>query len=111
MIDYLSKKDKILSILVMESLKNTTKDNFSLFRCADMVMNSELAVKMHELNKNQLKNFDKDEFLVHEFFTGFIPIVFFSIYKKKWAEYFQCDQKKLLKLFTKVFINSHMNSH
>ena len=111
MINYLSKKDKILSILVMESMKNTSEDNFSLFKCADLFINSELAVRIHENKKNQLKKIDKDEFYIHEFFTGFIPVVFFTIYKDKWAEYFQCDQKKLLKLFIKVFINSHMKNH
>ncbi|MGD9201881.1 MAG: TetR/AcrR family transcriptional regulator [Chitinispirillia bacterium] len=110
-INYLSKKDKILSILVMESIKNKSKDNFSLFKCADIFINSELAVRIHENKKNQLKNIDRDEFYVHEFFTGFIPVVFFTIYKDKWAEYFQCDPKKLLKLFIKVFINSHMKNH
>jgi hypothetical protein len=45
---------------------------------------------------------------MHEFFTGFLPIVFFALFKDKWADFFKRNRKEMMSLFTKIFIRSHI---
>ena len=63
---------------------------------------------IHKLEKHHGKKADRDELLIHEFFTGFVPIVFFALFKDKWAEFFNCDKQKMIGLFSKVFRESHI---
>jgi AcrR family transcriptional regulator len=107
-IEFLSKKKKILTVMLMESLKDDSSGHFSLFKCADLVIKENVSEMMHKLEKHHGKKADRDELLIHEFFTGFLPVVFFAIFKDKWASYFNCDKKKMTGLFSKVFRESHI---
>lgn len=107
-ISFLEKKRKILSVMVMESLKIDTKGHLSLFQCANMVIEKNVSEIMHKVKKSGAASVDRNELLMHEFFTGFIPVVFFAIFRERWAEFFKCDKKKTLRLFTKVFRESHI---
>ena len=109
-IEFLNKKKKILSVMLMESLKNDTDGHFSLFKCADMIIQENVNQMMHKLEEHHGAKVDRDELLVHEFFTGFVPIVFFAIFQDKWADYFKCDKQKLVSLFAKVFRESHIKN-
>ena len=53
---------------------------------------------------------EKQQFLVHEFFTGFIPIIIFVVLQDKWSDYFKCDDKKLMEYFLDAFEKSHLAS-
>ena len=106
-INYLDKKRKILKVMLMESLKETAKGHLSLFQCANMVIEKNINEVMTAL-KSTNKRINRNELLIHEFFTGFLPIVFFAIFKDKWAEFFKCGKEETLKLFLKVFKESHI---
>lgn len=107
-IEFLSSKKKILTVMLMESLKNDKDGHFSLFRCADLIIKENVSEMIHKLEKHHGKKADRDELLIHEFFTGFVPIVFFAIFKDKWAEFFECDKQRMTGLFSKVFRESHI---
>lgn len=107
-IEFLSSKKKILSVMLMESLKNDKDGYYSLFKCADLVIKENVSEMIHKLEKHHGKKADKDELLIHEFFTGFVPVVFFALFKDKWAEFFKCDKQRMLGLFSKVFRESHI---
>jgi AcrR family transcriptional regulator len=107
-ISFLEKKRKILSVMVMESLKIDPKGHLSLFQCANMIIEKNVSEIMHKVKKSGAASLDRNELLMHEFFTGFIPVVFFAIFKDRWADFFKCDKKETLRLFTKVFRESHI---
>lgn len=100
---FLETKKKILTVMMMESLKETA-DN-TLFHCAKATMDNE---------KHYTKVKDKKLIMtstIHEFFTGFIPLITFVIYKEKWCKYFNCNEDKALELFLITIERTHFNTH
>ena len=110
-IKFIESKKKIISIMVMESLKNGENNNI-LFRCAEMIINDEM--KMHGMkfkSKKDLFEKDREEFFVYEFFTGFIPVIMFLLFKEKYCDYFKFDQDDVFKKFLESFKKSHLSGH
>ena len=111
MLRFIEKRKNIINIMFMESLKESDKD-FSLFKCADILMNDEIKgilIKTKKENKN--KNVDKQELQVYEFFTGFIPIITFAIFRQRWSNFFNYSSEKLNASFLKAFKNTHLAAH
>jgi len=108
MVGFLEKRKKILSVMLMEALKNDTSGHVSLFRCADMVIarNVDEMLRLFEAKGGQ--GVSREELLIHEFFTGFLPVVCFAIFRNKWADFFHCDRRAMNGLFAKVFTASHI---
>ncbi|MDP4093296.1 MAG: TetR/AcrR family transcriptional regulator [Bacillota bacterium] len=101
--NFLQEKQKILSIMLMESLKGDDSHNY-FFKCAQKVIESEIEANISS---------DPQEFqrlLVHEFFTGFVPIMSFIIFKDKWCKYFDCDTDQFISNFLDSFSNTHLSS-
>ena len=107
-VTFLQKKKKILAVMLMEALKNDKSGCMSLFQCADMIISRNLDEMMHSFDYEQKKRSNRNELLMREFFTGFLPIVFFALFKDKWAEFFKCDRSEITSLFTKIFRESHI---
>ncbi len=106
-INFLAQRRKILSVLLMESLKSHDNENF-LFQCAEIVMTNEFVGLNQNSEGQELP--EKERFFVHDFFTGFIPIVVFVVLQDKWCEYFDYDKKMLLEHFMDSFNQSHIES-
>jgi AcrR family transcriptional regulator len=98
-----SKRKKMLSVMLMESLKGDHKDNFIL-QIAENVFK-------HELNDSEKGKSLDMHYLVHEFFTGFMPIIAFIVFQDKWCEYYQYDPGKLMELFLDSFKKAHLDSN
>jgi AcrR family transcriptional regulator len=107
-VSFLEKRKKILSVMLMESLKNEKSGHISLFKCADMIISRNVDEMLHLLKEKSNSDVTREELLIHEFFTGFLPIVFFALFKDKWADYFKCERNQMIDLFVKVFKKSHM---
>lgn len=107
-ISFLEKKRKILSVMLMESLKQDSEGYHSLFQCAKVIIEENINEMMHNVSDGDKQETDRDELLMHEFYTGFLPIVFFALFKDRWADFFECDRKETLRLFLKVFSRSHI---
>ena len=97
----------ILSVLLMESLKASDNSRF-LFQGAEYLIRCELRSREGR-SLEKLKQ--KQQYLVHEFFTGFIPVLVFVSLRQKWCEYFQCDESALLKHFIDAFERTHLRNH
>jgi len=110
-IEFMLKRKKIISVLLMESLKNDDINHY-FFQCAEIVINHEI-----NLHKNKFKGYDKKIFsdkqhhFIHEFFTGFIPMVTFVVFKDKWCEYFKCEGDRIEEYFLESFMKTHLGSH
>lgn len=107
-IAYLATKKDILSIIMMESLKSKNF-NDTLFKCAAAVIKSEKKKISHSSGRKLTG--DDDLFMIHEFFTGFMPLVNFVVFRGKWEALFGVDEDKTLDNFISVFEKSHLNSH
>ena len=107
-IAFLEKKQRILSVMLMEGLKLDTDGYLSLFQCAKLIIDKNINESVHKYGPRGPQGMPRDELLMHEFFTGFLPIVFFALFKDKWADFFECDRRDALRLFLKVFSRSHI---
>lgn len=107
-IRFLEKKKKILSVMLMEALKEKNTDN-SFFRCMHKAIENE----MEENQKSYKIGFGKIDksIYLHEFFTGVIPIITFVVLKDKWCEFYDYSPGKALENFLESFENTHLNSH
>lgn len=110
MLRFIEKRKKIINIMFMESLKESNK-NFSLFECADIMINDEIKgiLKKHE-EAHEKTDLNKKEFQVREFFTGFIPIVTFAIFREKYAQFLNFNSNMLTETFLKAFRKTHLAS-
>jgi AcrR family transcriptional regulator len=100
---FLETKKKILTVMMMESLKDNA-DN-TLFDCAKATLNNE---KHYTKIKNK-KLIQAS--IIHEFFTGFMPLITFVIYREKWCKYFNCNEDTALDLFLETIERTHFNTH
>jgi AcrR family transcriptional regulator len=94
----LERRRDIFAVMLMESFKSQDED-MSLFHCIEAAMQ-----KSSEFNNST-------EYLVHEFFTGFIPLLAFVALKDKWCEYFKCSKDEVLEQFIDIFFESHVKTH
>lgn len=110
-IEYCMKRKRIISVMLMESLKNDTRSDF-LFQCAEIVMKNEYDGLKRKIDLNEGKDPDEiTRYLVHEFFTGFIPIVTFVTLQDSWCEYFNCSKEKAFDFFLESFSQTHLKSN
>lgn len=110
-IKFLSKKKKSISVMLMESIKASAKDNY-LYKIAEIVIQAELHKIANSTKKMAREKRAHEEYtLVFEFFTGFIPMVAFVALKDTWCEYFDCDADRALTHFVDSFYVSHLDFH
>ncbi len=100
----LARRKRILVVMLMESLK-TGEHSEILFRCAELVIERETRgqprVRGRELRRRR----------VHEFFTGFLPLVAFAALRDRYCEYFHCEADEAVDHFVDAFTRSHLASH
>ncbi len=111
-IEYLSERKKILTIFLMESLKNT-KIHKLLFQCAEQSTEMEggyWSERHSSVVRERGRKPDRMEILSYEFFTGFIPIIAFVIFREKWCAHYRCKDERLLEDFVAAFKISHIGN-
>ena len=110
-IEYCRQRKKIIAVMIMEAVKADGNANF-LFQCAEMVIQQEMdGIRKKMRGTDPLKSEDRVRYLLHEFFTGFIPIISFVSLQQKWCEYYDCDQDKALDYFIESFTQTHLKGH
>lgn len=110
-IAYCTAHKNIISVMMMEALKADGNADF-LFKCAEMVIYQEMdgiQKKMQAANRHDSK--EHVHYLLHEFFTGFVPIIAFVALQEKWCNYFDCDRNKALDYFIDSFTRTHLKGH
>ncbi len=108
-IQYLENRKTILSILLMEAIKADGNSDF-LFRCAEIVARIDLktgdaAMVPADDQKQDIR------YLLHEFFTGFMPVVSFVVMQDKWCRYFNCKKDEAMDYFLESFAKTHLKEH
>lgn len=105
-LDFLRRKKDLISILLMESMKTNKKDD-SLFKIAYTEIYNEKLQRTGFSNSKE----KKDLYFVHEFFTGFIPILNFVVFEEKYREFFHIDEDSIIEHFIDAITRSHFNTH
>jgi AcrR family transcriptional regulator len=110
-VEYCNERKRIISVMLMEALKVDGNADF-LFKCAELVIQQELdGIKKKMSLANPENPDDQARYMLHEFFTGFMPIISFATMQEKWCEYFGCDNEKALDFFIESFTQTHLKSH
>jgi len=104
---FLRKKRKIISVMMMEAMKLNDETN-ALFHCAKITIESELKVKP---DGKKLTPKESEKALIHEFFTGFIPMMAFLVFEDRWCDYFDCNKSTFDDRFCEVFEKAHLMNH
>jgi AcrR family transcriptional regulator len=95
---YLRGKKNVISLILMESLKEN-QGNF-LFK------NAEIAIKNNQSCDDQNKRVS-EKIYIKEFFTGFIPLLNYIAFEDKLCEYLNCSKDNAMNYFLESFISSH----
>lgn len=109
-IAFLEGRKAILSVMLMEAFKREDRENF-LLRCAEMSMKQEeeqfAAARAHKVSGAS----SEQEYLVFEFFTGFIPLITFVAMKDQWCRHYGCDRERLTETFLDSFERTHLTAY
>lgn len=106
-VEFLLGRNRILSIMVAEALKSTQRDDL-LFRCAELVIQGEHGTEF--VGKGREGQRPAQLRMVHEFFTGFIPLVLFVALRDRWCAYFGYAPDRVTDDFIEAFARSHLAS-
>jgi len=108
-IDFLQANQSSMSLLMMESMKSEKAPN-PLIQIAVKFIENELATRGFPSDpKNAKERSKRDEALVHEFFTGIMPVLAFVTLGDTFAKQLNIDPQKCNKLFLKAFQLSLVN--
>jgi AcrR family transcriptional regulator len=100
----LESRQDILGVMLMEALKSG-RSSAALFRCAELVIEREGGGRMRRRGRAWRRR------VVHEFFTGFLPLVAFVVLRDRFCEHFGCGAEEALEHFVDAFASSHLASH
>ena len=113
MVTTVLRKKQILRVMYMESLKTSVKRP-CLFTIADYLMSSEVdtIIKLfREKNFPIPDAFSRNQMLVAEFFTGFIPLINYVVFADQWMQHYQVAADELKRLFFNAFKMTHFSYH
>ena len=100
-----------LVLLLMEALKQSNESP-ALFNAAGNVIESELTRRGFPQSPTDAAVSDsRRQALVHEFFTGIMPMVAFVALRDKFCAYFGLEAQETDALFLDMLERSHLNSH
>jgi len=110
-IDFLEDNKNTLSLLLMESLKSGREPN-PLITLATREIKKELEHRGFPAEPKKAKDKAKYmEAIVHEFFTGIVPVLAFVALGDSFAKHLDLEPAKCRKLFLKALQDSHFSSH
>ena len=111
-LDFFDQRKNVIRIMVMESLKES--GNNLLFEFMDLMIQDEaqkLLNLMDAKGYNIRSNYDRIQGVVTDFFTGFMPILNFVIYKENWKNHYQMSEKEIRERFYTAFQYTHLAYH
>lgn len=99
-VEFLAARRPIVTLLLAEALRAGPRQG-ALFRCADLVARREHPDARRPSQRRR----------VHEFFTGFIPLVAFVALRDAWCEHSRLAPERIVDDFVEAFARSHVASH
>jgi AcrR family transcriptional regulator len=102
-INVLEEHRNLLRIFLMESLKDPKGNNF-----AENFIKTVIRFQRASIEKTGIPIPDEQEVLVLEFFTAYIPVLSYIVYKDLWRGIFEVSESSLRKNFIDGFMNTHV---
>jgi len=109
-IHFMEKHRKILSVMLMEALKDGKKNDF-LYRCAEIIMTQEMESRPGTMPDRDADPQRYARLVVYEFFTGFIPIIACISLGERMGKYFNIESDTVMDAFLDAFDATHISSH
>lgn len=110
-IHFVTEKRKIIKVAIAESAKNQTKISV-VMELGNLIINAEIDSIRKDYEKKGLRfPEDRQEVLIMEFFTGFIPFISYALYKDQWENHYNISEEELQNKFYQVFQRTHLSAH
>lgn len=110
-LEFLRERRRILAVLLAEALRGEDRDNY-LFRCATLALEHEHGAPAGgERGSRPRLGPGEQRRQVHEFFTGFVPLIAFVTLGDRWCDFVGGDRTWLVDDFLDAFARSHLASH
>jgi AcrR family transcriptional regulator len=114
LVDLISRKKHIISVMLMESLKASPNRRPHLFKITDYFIGGEVET-LEQLFKHKgnitLSKEDRKQMLVTEFFTGILPLINYVVYADQCQKHFDMKESELRKRFLEAFKMTHVAYH
>jgi AcrR family transcriptional regulator len=107
---YLADRRRTLALLLMQALKGGDETP-ALFGVVGEMIERELIARGFPPPEDGSVSEEQQRALVHEFFTGVVPVVAFVTLGDRFCTYFDLDPKKGKTLFLDALEQSHFASH
>ena len=107
---YLLERRRTLALLLMQALRQGDKTP-TLFEVAGELIEGDLAARGFSAPSADSREERYQEALVHEFFTGLIPVVAFVALRDRFCAHFGLDPDRADALFLRALERSHFASH
>ncbi|MBI9096813.1 MAG: hypothetical protein JEY71_18360 [Sphaerochaeta sp.] len=107
-LQFLSGKRSLMKILLMESLKGGVSEKVFMDMAGNLMKG-----ELNQLDTGKHDDFkgNSSRFLVFEFFTGFMPIYFYTVFGSRFFDNYGLDEKKAEEYFIDSLIKSHLGHH
>jgi AcrR family transcriptional regulator len=96
----------LVRIILIESLKKSN-DSPIIYKIVEAM--GEVNEKAHKDSGEE--NYNKNESLIAEFFTSFIPLCAYLCFEESWLGYFKIEKEEFGELFLKVYSQTHVAYH
>lgn len=107
----LADRRRTLALMLMQALKQDAESP-ALFSAASNLIEEELARRGFPRSAaEEPPSKEHQKALVHEFFTGLIPVIAFATLRDKFCAHFGLDQQEADALFLDALEQSHFRSH
>ena len=107
---YLSERRRTLALLLMQALRGSDEAP-ALFEVAGEVIERDLAARGFAPVSEGGREENYQEALVHEFFTGLVPVVAFIALRDRFCTHFGLNPDRADALFLRALERSHFASH
>jgi len=109
LLGFMMENEELLKIMLMESIKGKRDPFLEIIK---RQAGRELVGLVDEArSKGVTLDEDITQMWMTEFFTGSIPMMFYIIYRSRWAKFFNVDKEVLDEMFINAFDETHIQHH
>ncbi|MBU2514357.1 TetR/AcrR family transcriptional regulator [bacterium] len=109
--EYLESRKDTLKIMLTESLKSGDEAP-PLFSFVEASLNHEADSIIKSMKQKGYNIADqKDQIKVTEFFTSFMPVISYIVFRDKWCRFFGVSKEQLKNMFFEAYKATHISHH
>jgi hypothetical protein len=83
-----------------------------IMKVGGLLINAEVkSIRKAYENKGLHFAMNEQELLVMEFFTGFMPLISYALYRDEWEKFYSISKEDLREQFSQSFKKTHLAAH